>query len=531
MLTIFDRSLLARAVALICAPLLLVVAVAVVVAIDYSDQDARRALSERAHQTVALLAGGAGDALWNMDRKAAEAVLQPILSDPDFSGMRVLDQDGSPFVAVGDFSAPERGLIVVQQTLSHMVGSSTQRIGGLELRLATARAETEILRRARSIALSGVALLVAICALLALILRGVTAPIRSMTRCVTALAAGVVDAPIPVVRRMDEVGRMTMALGVLKEHEVERLRFIERQAHQMEEIERTVAERTRELREALETLQRAQSELVRAENMAALGGMVAAMAHEINTPLGNGLTVATTLGDKITEFSALLEGKELRRSVLREYSDSFNTANRLLVGNLTRAADLIGRFKRVAVDQTSELRRSFELDVVCGEVIAMLAPSHKHAPVAFVLDLPTGIVMDSYPGALGQILTNLVANAVLHGFSEASKPGTIRVTAERLEDTGLGDHVRLCVHDDGCGIPPAILPRIFDPFFTTKFGAGGSGLGLHIVYAIVTRVMGGSVAVDSEVGVGTRFVMVLPLVAPLHAPEESGGRPRRLAVP
>ncbi len=522
MLTIFNHSLLARAVALICAPLLVVVAVAVVVAIEYSDQDARRALSERAHQTVALLAGGAGDALWNMDRKAADAVLQPILSDPDFSGMRIVDQDGTPFIALGDFDAPDRGLIVVRQELSHAIGAKVQRIGGLELRLATLRAETEILKRARSIALSGLALLVAVCALLALILRGVTAPIRAMTRCVTALAAGVVDSPIPVVRRMDEVGRMTVALGILKEHEVERLRFIERQAHQMEEIERTVAERTQELRDALDTLQRAQTELVRAENMAALGGMVAAMAHEINTPLGNGLTVATTLGDKIAEFRTLLEGKELRRSVLRDYSDSFNTANRLLVGNLTRAAELIGRFKRVAVDQTSELRRQFELNVVCAEVVAMLTPSYKHSPLEFTLDLPPGIVMDSYPGALGQILTNLVANAVLHGFSEGGKAGTIRVTAERVMEPGMGDRVRLCVSDDGAGIPPAILPRIFDPFFTTKFGAGGSGLGLHIVYAIVTRVLGGTVAVDSAVGVGTHFTMVLPVVAPLHAPDGGG---------
>ncbi|WP_298371176.1 ATP-binding protein [Azospirillum sp.] len=518
--TIFDRSLLARTVALICAPLLLVVAVSVVVAINYSDQDARRALGERARQTVALLAGGAGDALWNMDRKAAEAVLQPILSDPDFSAMRIVDQDGVAFVALGDFTAPERGLIVERETLSHRMGAAEQRIGGLELRLATARAEAAILERARNIALIGLGLLMAICGLLALIVRGVTAPIRAMTRSVTALAAGVVDVPIPVVRRMDEVGRMTAALGTLKEHEAERLRFIERQAHQMEEIERTVAERTQELRDALETLQRAQSELVRAENMAALGGMVAAMAHEINTPLGNGLTVATTLGDKITEFRALLEGKELRRSVLRDYSDSFNTANRLLVGNLTRAAELIGRFKRVAVDQTSELRRTFELDVVCNEVVAMLAPSYKRSPVVFALDLPPGVVLDSYPGALGQILTNLVANAMLHGFSDGAEGGSIRVSARRLDEPGGADRIALSVADDGAGIPAAILPRVFDPFFTTKFGAGGSGLGLHIVYAIVTRVLGGAITVESQVGVGTRFLMTLPLVAPFHAPAD-----------
>jgi signal transduction histidine kinase len=174
----------------------------------------------------------------------------------------------------------------------------------------------------------------------------------------------------------------------------------------------------------------------------------------------------------------------------------------------------------VAVDQTSELRRTFELDVVCNEVVAMLAPSYKRSPVVFALDLPPGVVLDSYPGALGQILTNLVANAMLHGFSDGADGGSIRVSARRLEDTGGGDRIALSVADDGAGIPAAILPRVFDPFFTTKFGAGGSGLGLHIVYAIVTRVLGGAITVESQVGVGTRFLMTLPLVAPFHAPAD-----------
>jgi two-component system, NtrC family, sensor kinase len=120
---------------------------------------------------------------------------------------------------------------------------------------------------------------------------------------------------------------------------------------------------------------------------------------------------------------------------------------------------------------------------------------------------------------LGQILTNLVANAMLHAFAEGAEGGAIRVSARRLEESEGDDRIRLCVVDDGVGIPATILPRIFDPFFTTKFGAGGSGLGLHIVYAIVTRVLGGSVTVESRVGVGTTFTMILPRVAPIHSTE------------
>lgn len=319
---------------------------------------------------------------------------------------------------------------------------------------------------------------------------------------------------------------MAGALGTLKKHAAERLEFIERQARHMEVIEERVAKRTEELSAALETLKRAQEELIRSEKLAALGGMVAAIAHEINTPIGSGLTVATTLSEKITEFQAILQGKELRRSVIRDYSDSFGTASQLLVGNLLRASELIGRFKRVAVDQTGELRRRFELDVVCGEVVAMLRPTYRHSPVAIDLTLPGGVVMDSFPGALGQVLTNLMTNAMLHAFADATVAGTITVGAV-LEE---GDrHVTLTVADDGAGIPAAVLPRIFDPFFTTKLGSGGSGLGLHIVYAMVMRVLGGVVTVESRIGQGTRFSIVLPLAAPQQSGhdvvEETGSMP------
>jgi len=513
---IVAHSLLVRTVALICAPLLLAVAMAVAGAINVSIQDARHALSERAQQTVALLAGGAGDALWNLDRKAARAILRPLSNDPDFAGAQILDADGGVFVKYGDTGPPGPGVIVERAPLlrdTGNTGASAQRIGTMELRLATSRAETVIMERARTIAFFGFGLLLAVCGLLAMIVRSITDPIRTMTGTMAALAAGTTDVSVPATKRLDEIGRMAVALGTLKEHAIERLRFIERQSHLMEEIERTVEQRTQELRMALDTLQKAQSELLRSEKMAALGGMVAAMAHEINTPLGNGLTVATTLGDKIEEFREILAGKELRRSVLREYSDSFDTANRLLIGNLTRAAELIGSFKRVAVDQTSELRRSFELDVVCDEVVAMLRPAYKHTRVAIVLDLPPGIVLDSYPGALGQILTNLVSNAVLHGFGEGGA-GTVRVAAT----AGTDKEVTLTVSDDGSGIPLAILPRIFDPFFTTSFGAGGSGLGFPSSSALAPRVLGGATAVTSTVGGGTTSPLVLPVTAPGRAP-------------
>ncbi|MFP5517904.1 MAG: sensor histidine kinase [Alphaproteobacteria bacterium] len=518
-----------RTVGLICLPLLLAVGLAVVVAISFSSRDARTALEARARQTVALLAGGVGDALWNVDRVAAQSILHPLSEDPDFVGAVVIERGGSVFLGLGD-AGPSRGGLIVEQvslirpTAGGQAGEQGrgQHIGQLRLYLTTAHAERTIGSRAWAIALSGLGLLVAVCGLLAVIVRGVTAPVRQMTDGMALLAAGRVDLEIPRVDRRDEVGRMAAALGTLKQHAAERLEFIERQARQMELIEEIVAKRTEELTAALETLKRTQNELIRSEKLAALGGMVAAIAHEINTPVGSGLTVATTLSEKITEFQAILQGKELRRSVIRDYSDSFGTASRLLVGNLLRASELIGRFKRVAVDRTGELRRRFELDVVCGEVVAMLRPTYRHSPVSIDLKLPGGVVMDSFPGALGQVLTNLMTNAMLHAFADARAAGSIAIGATLEED---GRHVTLTVADDGAGIPAAVLPRIFDPFFTTKLGSGGSGLGLHIVYAIVTRVLGGAVAVESQAGQGTRFSIVLPLAAPQQSGQDAVEEP------
>ncbi|WP_452031312.1 sensor histidine kinase [Azospirillum palustre] len=510
----FSESLMARTVGMICLPLLLAVGLAVAVAISFSSRDAQTALEARARQTVALLAGGVGDALWNVDRVAAQAILRPLSEDPDFVGALIIESGGSVFLRLGDAGPSRSGLIVEQVSLIRPAAGGQaggQRIGQLQLYLTTARAAQIINSRAWAIALSGLGLLAAVCSLLAVIVRGVTLPIRQMTDGMAVLAAGRVDLEIPRVDRRDEVGRMAAALGTLKQHAAERLEFIEHQARHMELIEEIVTRRTEELSAALETLKRAQDELIRSEKLAALGGMVAAIAHEINTPIGNGLTVATTLSEKITEFQAILEGKELRRSVIRDYSGSFGTASQLLVGNLLRASELIGRFKRVAVDQTGELRRRFELDVVCGEVVAMLRPTYRHSSVSLDLKLPAGVVLDSFPGALGQVLTNLITNAMIHAFADATVPGTIAIAAVLEED---GRHVTLTVADDGAGIAAAVLPRIFDPFFTTKLGSGGSGLGLHIVYAIVMRVLGGVVAVESRIGQGTRFSMVLPLVAP-----------------
>ncbi|MES2947714.1 MAG: HAMP domain-containing sensor histidine kinase [Pseudomonadota bacterium] len=265
-----------------------------------------------------------------------------------------------------------------------------------------------------------------------------------------------------------------------------------------------------ELTNTLAALHRAQEELVRSEKLAALGALVAGVAHELNTPIGNSLTVASTLEYHTRAItSSFASGAGFKRSVLENYLTDASNAVDILVRSLHRAADLITSFKQVAVDQTSSQRRSFDLAELVEEIVKTLSPTLKKTAFTVQLELPQVVMMDSFPGPLGQVLINLVNNAVIHGF-DGGASGTVTVGVQAVGP----DSAQLIVKDDGVGIAPENLKRIYDPFFTTKMGAGGSGLGLHITHNIVESVLGGRIDVHSEVGSGTTFTLSLPLVAP-----------------
>ncbi|MDB5764213.1 MAG: domain S-box protein [Herminiimonas sp.] len=286
-------------------------------------------------------------------------------------------------------------------------------------------------------------------------------------------------------------------------------------------LEERVVERTEELQQAnqelestLDTLNMAQEELVRSEKLAALGSMVAGIAHELNTPIGNSLMVASTLIDR-TRLLANNVAKGLKRTTLESYISDAGKAGDILERNLYRAANLVTSFKQVAVDQTSSQRRTFSLTEAVSEIMLTLSPSIKKTLFTVDQNIPDDIVMDSYPGPLGQVITNLVNNALLHGF-EGRSTGIVSIRAQITADGGL----ELTIQDNGIGIPPANMNRIFDPFFTTKLGAGGSGLGLPITHNIVTSVLGGKLRLQSEPNAGTIFTLVLPLIAPQIQTEE-----------
>lgn len=276
-----------------------------------------------------------------------------------------------------------------------------------------------------------------------------------------------------------------------------------------ETLESRVEQRTAELSTALTNLKKAQEELVHSEKLASLGQLVAGVAHELNTPIGNALITTTALGDATRKFEATLKEGNIKRSTLDQYVQQSLEGTMLAERSLHRASDLVRSFKQVAVDQMSERRRVFDLAEAVSEVVDTLRPNLKGTNIRVHMDIAPGIRMESFPGPLGQVVINLVMNAVLHAF-EGRADGLVTLRAKLLKD---GDMALECA-DNGCGIAPEHLSRIFDPFFTTKLGQGGSGLGLAIVYRLVTQVLGGQISVDSSGVEGSAFTLRLPLTAP-----------------
>jgi signal transduction histidine kinase len=264
----------------------------------------------------------------------------------------------------------------------------------------------------------------------------------------------------------------------------------------------------RRLAEAALHASETQRYLIETERLAALGGLVAGVAHEISSPIGTSLTVASTLAHRSADFTDQIASGQLRRAQLAEFAGSCRGAADQLVANLQRAGGLIQSFKQVAVDRSSDDRRAFDLRLATEQVIASVRSRVLKSQAALSIEVPSDIIMDSFPGPYGQILTNLIFNAVTHAF--IGRPGGhMLIKARRL---GM-DQVEITFADDGNGIPPEVQRHVFDPFFTTRRAEGSTGLGLYIVHNLVTQQLGGTIALVSTPGNGTTICLTLPLTA------------------
>jgi len=270
-------------------------------------------------------------------------------------------------------------------------------------------------------------------------------------------------------------------------------------------LEATVQERTRELKQSLDTIQKTQEQLVQSEKMAAIGGLVAGVAHEINTPIGIAVSAASHLEDKTGEFVKKVESKKIKRSELDSYAKTASDSSNLILKNLSGAVKIVQGFKQVAVDQTSGERREFKLKPYIEDVLLSLKPKLKKTQHVVTVNCPEDLTLNSFPGALSQIISNLVMNSLIHGF-EGIEQGEI--TFDAAEENGS---VTLTYRDNGKGMDEKTLSKIFDPFFTTKRSQGGSGLGMHIVHNLVTQTLEGAISCESQPGNGMMINMKVPM--------------------
>jgi signal transduction histidine kinase len=367
---------------------------------------------------------------------------------------------------------------------------------------------SNIAHRVLSIALLFLGVIITAGVIIALSIR---LPLQQIMTSMRAIRSGDYDRQVPGTDAKDEVGAMARAVEVFRENAIAK-----RDAEDGLRASKEKAE------SALLELNAAQQNLIDAERLAALGGLVAGVAHEVNNPIGISLTVASSFARRTDQFEAeMRSGATLRRSQLEEFVRSSRDASQQLVANLHRAGELIQSFKQVAVDRSHAERRQFSLDEATDQIIASLRPVLKKAPISLSVDVPAGLVVDGFPGSYGQILTNLFLNAANHAFSDG-RSGAITISAKPRGN----DDIEIIFADNGAGMTPDVQRQAFDPFFTTRRNEGGTGLGLHIVYNLVTQQLGGRMMLESRLGQGTTFRIIMPRAArrsPTEATTESHG--------
>jgi signal transduction histidine kinase len=357
------------------------------------------------------------------------------------------------------------------------------------------RTLADISRRVLSIAVIFLGIILSAGVLIALSIR---LPLQQIMTAMRAITLGDYDRAVQGTTARDEVGAMARAVEVFRENAIAKRRTEDELRSSKEEAESALLE-----------LNTAQQNLIDAERLAALGGLVAGVAHEVNNPIGISLTVASSFARRSEMFEAELNaGGGLRRSQLEEYVRSSRDAAQQLVANLHRAGELVQSFKQVAVDRSHAERRQFSLGEATDQIIASLRPVLKRAPIELTVDVPEGLVINGYPGSYGQILTNLFLNAVNHAFGDG-RSGSISISARARGH----DDIEIIFADSGAGMTPDVQRQAFDPFFTTRRDEGGTGLGLHIVYNLVTQQLGGRMMLESRLGQGTTFRIIMPRVA------------------
>jgi signal transduction histidine kinase len=497
-----------------------IIAVALASAIAYLDQAARiRALHEtqvrgELERMATLTAMAMREALWQYVPEQGDSIIDSVFVAKEVQVVEVLDHRGSVFAKRerDGLQTLKQEQELVQKVLP--IERNAASIGQLRIVISTGGyqqkwedAQETFLRGV------GVVLIIAIIITLVVLQYGLIRPTKALVRESRRIADGDLRHPIrPVL--LTELGTLARSMETTRQSLLKLISELEERNLKLNEanefLEVRVADRTKTLEQTLEQLRITQNEMIQSEKLASLGRVVAGVAHELNTPIGNALTVASTVAGHIETLSAELSSGTLKKSTLIQVTENSRQALDIFLRNIEKAAQLVTSFKQVAVDQASDQRRNFDLAQVASEVLSTVQPAIKKANCHVETDLQGSLQCDGYPGSVGQVLSNLVVNALVHGYPKGDG-GQIRVSVKNGEIAGC---VVLSVSDDGEGMTPEVIQKIFDPFFTTKLGTGGSGLGMNIVQGLVVRTLGGTVTVQSAPGKGTTIQVQFPKVAP-----------------
>ncbi|MEP2652932.1 MAG: ATP-binding protein [Paraglaciecola sp.] len=419
------------------------------------------------------------------------------------------------FSQVNELFIPRKSLDVME--VARPIHLETELIGYVYIRSAVTSLDL-LITQSFIITLGVLLLCLAVCFLLIYKLqRSITSPIEGMVRLVQRISrtkdySNRVDAH--GIKELDILG------GAFNGMLFNTKEYIDRQTQaEAEQLKLTVSlegkvqQRTLALKEAnselihtLEQLHQFQRQLVQNEKMASLGDMVAGVAHEVNTPIGLGVTASTMMLDRLADMRVAFEDKTLKASTLSKFIDEGEENLNIIYRNLNRAAELISSFKQVAVDQSSESSRVFSFANLMSEILISMGPTLKKTSYKIHIDCSDDLIVESKAGPINQIMINLIMNSIIHGF-EGMEDGDINIKIELMENS----KVRIEFVDNGKGIPEQLRKRIFDPFVTTKRGQGGSGLGMHLVYNLVTQGLNGSISIVSEENHGVNFSIIFPV--------------------
>jgi signal transduction histidine kinase len=459
-------------------------------------------------------------ALWDLDQMKVDSALEAEMLLPEVLGIRVFDRNVGLFAGKvrdsnGQLIMPSAQFVIggtsVERVLTFRSSQDTgtmikaMPVGRVVIHFSRDQIDAALRSELTRKLVEGLVLDLLLVGILSLSLRLVFEPLQQLRLALFDLATRKTDdvEELPE-KRHDEFGDVIRGFN-----------RIQRKFKSIIELTRAAEEAAQrsgqETERAYQDLRKAQDSLLQAERLASLGSLVAGVAHEINTPVGITMTSASILREATEQVLLTMSTGVIKKSDILSYLETANESSRLIMSNSNRAAHLIQSFKQIAADQTSEVRRPFDLKEYLEEIILNLHPRLRQTQVQISIDCPDQLMLDSYPGVFAQIVTNLIINSLTHAFDvDIKRREEIKITV-KLD----GDWIEVQFSDNGKGIPNEYISKIFEPFFTTRRNQGGTGLGLNIVFNLVVKQFGGTITAFSIVDQGAKFTMRFPRVTPI----------------